>query len=104
MNEAEIIQILKEIANLLEIRGENPFKIRAYQKAVRAIDGLSQPLEHLHTLDMLESIDGIGKAIAEKIAEAFETGRITYYDELKASLPDGLPDLLRVTGLGPKIV
>lgn len=104
MNEAEIIQILKEIANLLEIRGENPFKIRAYQKAVRAIDGLSQPLEHLHTLDLLQSIDGIGKAIADKIAEAFETGRMTYYEELKASLPDGLSDLLRVAGLGPKKV
>lgn len=104
MDDKEIARILSEIADLLEIRGENTFKIRAYQKAVRVIETLSEPLVTYFEQDRLESIDGIGKALAEKITEAFETGEIAYHTELKSSLPDGLLDMLKVAGMGPKKV
>lgn len=102
MENSELIKIFEEIADLLLIQGENPFKIRAYQNAARAIEGLSEPLSAIHARGELETIDGIGKAIAQKIAEALTEGHMSFYDNLKASMPDGILDLLRVPGMGPK--
>lgn len=102
MNNKEIAHIFAEISDLLEIRGENPFKIRAYQKAARILENLPESLETLHQAGQLETIDGVGKGIAEKIAEALDTGQIQYHQELLQSVPEGLLSLLTVPGMGPK--
>lgn len=102
MNNKEIARIFSEITDLLEIRGENPFKIRAYQKAARILDNLPESLEALHREGKLETLDGVGKGIAEKIAEALDTGQIQYHQELLQSVPEGLLSLLTVPGMGPK--
>ncbi len=102
MDNDDIKKILTQISSLLEIRGENVFKIRAYQNAARAIENLNEPLSEIHERGELAKIDGIGKGIAEKIAEAIETGHIAYYDELIEGFPEGILDLLEVPNLGPK--
>ncbi|MEW6233845.1 MAG: DNA polymerase/3'-5' exonuclease PolX [Candidatus Omnitrophota bacterium] len=102
MDNAEIARLLAEITDLLEIRGENVFKVRAYQKAARAVENLAESLAELHKRGELKSIDGIGKGMAEKIQEALDTGKIAYHEELLASLPAGLLELLNVSGMGPK--
>jgi len=102
MENNEIAHFFTEIADLLEIRGENAFKVRTYQRAARTIENLSESLADLSRRGVLESIDGIGKGIADKIREALETGAISYHLELKSSLPEGILSLLAIPGLGPK--
>ena len=104
MQKDEIADILKEIGVFLELKGENPFKTRAYQNGARTLEGLAEPLDTLIAEERLGSIKGIGKALAEKITELATTGRLAYYDELKASIPDGLIAMLNIPGLGPKKV
>jgi len=104
MQKDEIADILKEIGVFLELKGENPFKTRAYQNGARTLENLAEPLEPLIAEERLGSIKGIGKALAEKITELATTGRLAYYDELKASIPDGLIAMLNIPGLGPKKV
>ncbi|MBT3841901.1 MAG: histidinol-phosphatase, partial [Verrucomicrobia bacterium] len=104
MQKDEIADILKEIGVFLELKGENPFKTRAYQNGARTLENLAEPLESLIAEERLGSINGIGKALAEKITELATTGRLAYYDELKASIPDGLIAMLNIPGLGPKKV
>ena len=104
MQKDEIADILKEIGVFLELKGENPFKTRAYQNGARTLEGLAEPLDTLIAEERLGSIKGIGKALAEKITELATTGRLAYYDELKASIPDGLIAMLDIPGLGPKKV
>jgi len=104
MQKDEIADILKEIGVFLELKGENPFKTRAYQNGARTLEGLAEPLDALIAEERLGSIKGIGKALAEKITELATTGRLAYYDELKASIPDGLIAMLDIPGLGPKKV
>lgn len=102
MNKAEVADILDAIGTLLELKGENPFKSRAYHNAARTIVGVDQDLEVLVQNEELTSIKGIGEAIAEKISTLVTTGKLPYYDELQKSLPEGLMDLIRIQGLGPK--
>lgn len=104
MENAELIKIFEEIADLLQIQGENVFKIRAYQNAARAIEGLNEPLSVICSRGELETIDGIGKAIAQKIEEALTEGKMSFYEKLKTSMPEGLLELLKVPGMGPKKV
>ena len=104
MQKDEIADILKEIGVFLELKGENPFKTRAYQNGARTLESLAEPLDTLIAEERLGSIKGIGKALAEKITELATTGRLAYYDELKASIPDGLIAMLDIPGLGPKKV
>ena len=89
MNKAEVADILDAIGTLLELKGENPFKSRAYHNAARTITGLDQDLEALVQNKQLTSIKGIGEAIAEKITILVTTGKLPYYDELQRSLPSG---------------
>lgn len=102
MNKTEVADILEAIGTLLELKGENPFKSRAYHNAARTIAGLDQDLEILVQNKQLTSIKGIGEAIAEKITTLVSTGKLPYYDDLQKSLPSGLMDLIRIQGLGPK--
>lgn len=102
MNKNQVAEILLEIGRLLELKGENPFKTRAYANAARAIEGLSEPLAQVVADRRLGKIKGIGEALEKKITELVETDKLAYYDELKASIPPGLIEMLEVPGLGPK--
>ena len=98
----EVAAILGEIGELLELKGENPFKTRAYHNAARAIEGVDREIEDLVKTGDLREIQGIGEKIAEKIETLVRSGKLPYYEELKSSVPSGLVDMLRIPGLGPK--
>jgi DNA polymerase (family X) len=98
-----IARVLAEIGDLLEIKNENPFKIRAYRNAADTIAHLGEPIATLSTADRL-GIPGIGKDLAGKISELVETGRSTYHQELLQEFPPTILDLLRLQGVGPKTV
>jgi DNA polymerase (family 10) len=101
MKNQEIAGIFNEIADLLEIKGENPFRIKAYRRAGQNIDGLTEDVSELSKEQLLE-IPGIGKDLADKIDEYLKTGRIASYEELKKEVPESLSMLLSVPSLGPK--
>ena len=98
----DVGEILEHIAQLLELKGENPFKIRAYTNAARALESLSEPIGTLVAEERLGEIEGIGKAITEKVTELVTTGRLEYYEELKSSFPEGIFELFELQGLGAK--
>ena len=104
MDKDAVAEVLKEIGVLLELKGENPFKTRAYVNGARTLEGLTEPLETLIQEERLGEIKGIGKALVEKITELVETGELEYYTNLKASIPAGLIEMLDVQGMGPKKV
>ena len=101
MDKDAVAAVLVEIGTLLELKGENPFKTRAYHNAARTIEGLTEPLATIVTEGRLEGIKGIGDALREKITLLVTTGRLPYYEELKASLPPGLVVLLQLQSIGP---
>jgi DNA polymerase (family 10) len=104
MDNKEIARTLDEIADMLEILGENVFKINAYRRAAENIRSLGRDLSAMAEEGSLDSIEGVGKAIAEKITELATTGKLGYYDELAEKVPTGLLDMLDVPELGPKRV
>jgi DNA polymerase (family 10) len=104
MNKDQVAEILSEIALLLELKGENPFKIRAYLNGARALESLNEPLDRMVAEKQLGEIKGIGEALQKKITDLVTTGRLEYYENLKASIPAGLLALLSIPGLGPKKV
>ncbi|MCE5311877.1 MAG: DNA polymerase/3'-5' exonuclease PolX [Nitrospiraceae bacterium] len=101
MKNSEIAEIFNRIADRLEIKGDNPFRIRAYRKAALNIETIPKSIYHL-TDEELKKIPGIGHDLAEKISEYLKTGKIKTDEELKQELPDSLLSLLAVPGLGPK--
>jgi DNA polymerase (family 10) len=100
----EIAGILYQMAELLELHAENRFKIIAYSRAARAIESLTEDIEQVCRDGRLEGIPGVGKAIAGKIKEYLRTGRIQSHQDLLADTPQGLAELLQISGLGPKTV
>lgn len=102
MKNATIARIFQEIADFLELQAENPFKIRAYQKAARTIENLPVELEQVMKEGKLREIPGIGEAIAKKISELITTGRLGYYEELRTKFPVGIITLMEIPGIGPK--
>jgi DNA polymerase (family 10) len=98
-----IARVLAEIGDLLEIKNENPFKIRAYRNAADTIAHLGEPVAALSPAERL-SIPGIGKDLAAKIAEILETGRSAFHQDLLQEFPPTILDLLRLQGVGPKTV
>jgi DNA polymerase (family 10) len=102
MRNREVAGLLYNISELLEITGENPFKIRAYAKAARAIEGMSEDIEKVAGEKKLKEIPGVGEAIAAKLEEYMATGKLGYYDQLKNRVPAGLHELLKIPGIGPK--
>ena len=104
MDKDRIAEILTEIGTLLELKGENPFKTRAYESAARALEALSEPLEKVVAENRLGEIKGIGEGIQKKVTELVTTGKLPYYEELKASVPAGLVEMLGIPGVGPKKV
>ncbi|MGQ9560841.1 MAG: DNA polymerase/3'-5' exonuclease PolX [Candidatus Oleimicrobiaceae bacterium] len=104
MTNHEIARILLHIADILDIQGENPFKVRAYVRAAQTLQGLTQEVSTLADPAQLRELPGIGEAIAKKIQELLTTGSLRYYEELKQSPYARLTDLLRIPGMGPKHV
>ena len=102
MDKDQVAEILAEIGTLLELKGENPFKTRAYANAARMLEGLSEPLERIIAENRLAELKGIGEALQKKITELVITGKLAYYEELKISIPSGLVEMLQIPGLGPK--
>jgi DNA polymerase (family 10) len=101
----EIAEIFEKLADLLAIKGENQFRIRAYRNAARTISGLQSGVRELvEQGEDLSDYEGIGKAIAEKIVEIVETGKLSKLEEVTAEIPEGLLDLLRIPELGPRRV
>jgi len=97
-----IAEIFREIADILEIKGENRFRIRAYERAGQNIESLPDDVEALIKEDKLKEVDGIGKDLGEKIREIVSTGKLKYLEELKKDIPEGLIEMLNVPGIGPK--
>jgi DNA polymerase (family 10) len=103
MKNSEAAKVFQDIADLLELKGENVFKIRAYQKAARVIDHYPRELEAMiDEGEDLQNIPGVGEAIAKKAAELISTGKLGYYENLKAEFPRGITNLLSIPGIGPK--
>jgi DNA polymerase (family 10) len=103
MKNTAIAKVFSDIADLLELKGENQFKIRAYQKAVRAIEHYPKEIRIMvDEGEDLKSIPGVGDAIAKKTTELVKTGKLEYYEKLKAAFPEGITNLLDIPGVGPK--
>ena len=103
MKNADIATVFENIADLLELKGENRFKIRAYARAAETIRHLSEEMESMHEEGKdFKDIAGIGDAIAAKSMELITTGRLRYYEELKSQFPDGIINLMDIPGIGPK--
>jgi len=102
MKNLEISAIFREITKILEIKGDNPFRIRAYERAAQNIEGLTEDIEDFIQDDRLRDIPGIGRDLASKIKEYVSTGKIKAYEDLKKKIPGGLLDLLNIPSVGPK--
>ncbi|MCI4371687.1 MAG: helix-hairpin-helix domain-containing protein, partial [Thermoplasmata archaeon] len=104
MLNVEIAERFNEIADMLDILGEDTFRIISYRRAARQLESLTEDVEDLVRDGRVATIPGIGAALGEKIVEYVKTGKITYHEELRAKFPPGVLDLLRVRGIGPKKV
>jgi|ERR1700736_111500 DNA polymerase (family 10) len=102
MTKSQIAQVLEEIATLLELKDENPFKIRAYANAARSLETFGGNLPDLKDEEALAKIPGIGKSIAEKIKELAASGTLKYLEELRAEFPPAILQLFSISGLGAK--
>src|SRR5262249_51950288 len=100
MDKSEVAAILEEIALLLELQGENPFRANAYAKAGRPIAQLEQNLDEIVKAGTLADIDGIGETLRGKITTLVTTGSLPFYDDLKAKTPAGWLQMLRLPGMG----
>jgi DNA polymerase (family X) len=105
VHNSDIEAVLDAVADLLEIKGENPFRVRAYRNAARTVQGLSESVaEMVRRGQALSDLPGVGKDLAGKIDEIVETGALEFLKELQGEMPAGLTDLMKVPGLGPKRV
>jgi len=104
MDNADIAKVFDEIADMLEIKGADRFRIRSYRRAAATIEGLAEGLSRLYSDEPggLKKIPGIGEGLGRKIVELIETGRCAYHDELVRDTPAGIFDILKVRGIGPK--
>jgi DNA polymerase (family 10) len=102
MDNREVARILNAMADMLEIKGDNPFRIRAYRRAAQNIEEQAEDVATLMDRQMLEEIPGIGKDLASKIHDIATTGTFQEYEKLKAEVPSGVVELLKIPGIGPK--
>ena len=98
----EIANIFDNIASILKIRNENRFKVRAYERVAATIENFPMEVETIYRAGQLDEIPGVGEAIAKKIEELIETGKLEYYENLKKSIPSGVLELLKVSDVGPR--
>ena len=101
MHNEDVAAAFDEMAELLAIRGENPFRIRAYQRAAQVIRSLPRPLAELHGTEEFDALPGIGADLAGKIDELLRTGGLRALEQLRRKVPPGLRELLQLPGLGP---
>jgi DNA polymerase (family 10) len=104
MEKKELIHILEEIGTMLDLKGENPFKSRAYFSAARTLETITEDINELVASGKISEIKGIGKALSEKIGTLLHTGHLAYYEDLKQQTPPGLLEMLKIPGLGSKKV
>ncbi len=104
MDKDEVSRILEEIGHILEIRGENPFKVRAYENAARVIGSVPTDIAELVKSGKLPEIKGIGKSLSEHITDLIKKGKVDHFEEIKKSVPTGLLEMLHIAGMGPKKV
>ena len=97
----QVANVFHEIADLLELSGENPFRIRAYRRAAMNVEAIPKDVAAMSE-EELQSLPGIGKDLAHKIRQFVDTGRIDAHEELQKKIPRGLLEILRVPGIGPK--
>lgn len=103
MDNRDIARVFAAIADLLDVKGDSPFKIRAYRAASETIAGYPEELgDFVSHGGNLRDIPGIGEAIAKKTEELLATGRLQYFETLKADAPPGVLDLMEVPGIGPR--
>ncbi|UCD71595.1 MAG: DNA polymerase/3'-5' exonuclease PolX [Syntrophobacterales bacterium] len=102
MKNKEISGLFEKMADLLEFKGENPFKVSAYRKAARIIGDLTRDIEEISRRGQLLAIPGVGEGIAKKISEYLETGTVAAYEELHEGITDELMALMDIPGMGPK--
>ena len=102
MTKEEIAGVLEKIATLLELKDENPFKVRAYTNAARAIETFGGNVPNFQDEEAVAKVPGIGKSIALKIKELASTGSLKYFEELSAEFPVGIMELFSLPGLGAK--
>ena len=100
----QTIALLEAVARLLELKGENPFKIRAYTNAARALETFPGNFQITVVEDKLGELEGLGDAITKKISEYVQTGRLEYFEKLQAEFPESIFELFEITGLGGKKV
>ncbi len=102
MTNADVSRALEQLADLMEIQGEDSFRVSSYRRAARSVDDLARDVREVAARGELAKLPGVGKSIAEKIEELLTKGTLTQLEELKAQVPASLLDLLRIPGLGPK--
>ena len=102
LDNKRVSTVLQEVALLSELKGENPFKVKAYSNAARTIEILEEDLGDMVREGRLKEMKGIGEALSQHIAELVITGRLQVYDDLKNSIPTGHLEMLKISGLGPK--
>jgi DNA polymerase (family 10) len=102
MKNKELARIFNRIADALEYKGENVFRVVAYRKAARVLDDLGEDVETLNKKGRLSELPGIGEGIAKKIDEYLRTGKMKKYEEVIKRIPDQLLDMLDIQNLGPK--
>ncbi|HDP36687.1 MAG TPA: DNA polymerase/3'-5' exonuclease PolX [Candidatus Atribacteria bacterium] len=102
MKNIELSRIFEQIARILKIKGENPFKIRAYEKIALVLENLPIDIETIYRQGGLSNIPGVGESIAKKIEEFLTTGKLEYYEKLKETIPSGVIELLDISEVGPK--
>jgi DNA polymerase (family 10) len=102
MKNKELADLFERMADILEFKGENPFKISAYRKASRILGDLTQDIEEITEKGELKSVPGIGEGMAEKIAEYLKTGKIFKFEEVRRGVSDELIAIMDIPGMGPK--
>ncbi|MFZ5944566.1 MAG: DNA polymerase/3'-5' exonuclease PolX [Bacillota bacterium] len=102
MDKKTVAHILYELGVLFELKGDNPFKIRAYQNGARIVELLEGDIEELVRSGEITNIKGIGSTLADNITELVTTNNLKLYNEMRDSVPDGLLEMLKIPGLGPK--
>ncbi|HXZ43717.1 MAG TPA: DNA polymerase/3'-5' exonuclease PolX [archaeon] len=102
MRNPEIARLFNEIADFLEVKDENPFRIRAYRRAAQAVEGLSEDIVAIAERSGLLDVPGIGKDLAAKIQEYLASGRVEYLEELRKQIPAGVIEMMGIHGVGPK--
>ncbi|HRZ87439.1 MAG TPA: DNA polymerase/3'-5' exonuclease PolX [bacterium] len=104
MKNKDIARLFNKMADILEFKGDMPFRINAYRHAARVVEDMTEDIAAVAAAGRLTELEGIGDALAKKIGEYLATGHMSKYDEIRAGVPDGVIELLGVPGMGPKTV